>query len=84
MDKTYSQLEKEIADAKKREKLLKERVSKWRGEALEAKRMLKSLIIQYERIVKDWKKMYEDLIENGWKIVAIKFMNFINERRGKK
>lgn len=83
MDKTFSQLQQEIADGKKREKLLKERVSKWRGEALESKRMLKSLIIQYERIIKEWKKMYEDLLSNGWKIIAVKVMNFIKERRGK-
>lgn len=71
MDKTIQQLEKEISDKKKQEKLLKERVSKWRGEALESKRMLKMLITQYERVIKEHKKIIEDFKRHATKLFIL-------------
>ena len=86
-DKTYSQLEKEIADKTKQEKVLKERASKWRNEALEARRMLKSLITQYERIIKEYKKMVDDFKANASKLFLVyiyeKFQSWKEGRRKK-
>lgn len=75
MNKTIKQLEQEIADKRKQEKILKERVSKWRGEALEARRMLKSLITQYERIVKDYKKTVDDFQKHATKLFIVYIFN---------
>jgi DNA-binding ferritin-like protein len=77
MDKTIKQLEEEIADKRKQEKLLKARVSKWRGEALEARRMLKSLITQYERIVKEYRKIVEDFQNHATKLFIVYIFNKI-------
>ena len=82
MDKSFSQLEKELAESKNREKHLKVRVSTWRQRALEAKRMQKSMVSQYERVVREWQKMYYELLTNGWKLLATKIVLKYKEMRG--
>lgn len=82
MDIKYSTLQRKLSESEKREKYLKERISVWRDRALKERQMLKSAIIQYERIIKEWKKMYEDVIGNGWKIVFVKVKNWYDKKRG--
>lgn len=82
MDKTFSQLEKELTESKNREKNLKVRVSTWRTRALEAKRMQKSMVSQYERVVREWQKMYYDLLTNGWKLLAAKIVLKYKQLKG--
>lgn len=65
MDKTFPQLEQELVESKKREENLKKRVSIWRTRALEDRKMLKSLIIQYERIVREQKKTISSYMESA-------------------
>lgn len=80
-EKTIAQLEKEILDKRKQEKVLKERISKWRAEALEAREMLKSLITQYERIIKNYKKVFEDLQANAGKLFFVSIYKKFRGRR---
>lgn len=82
MDKTFTQLEKELAESKKKEENLKERVGTWRKRALEAEKARKSLVTQYERVIREWKKMYQDLLDNGWKLLAAKIVLKYKELRG--
>jgi hypothetical protein len=82
MDIKYSTLQRKLSASEKREQYLKERVSTWRTRALKEREMLKGAIVQYERIIKQWRKMYEDVIGNGWKIVFVKIVNWYNKKRG--
>lgn len=63
---------------------MKERVSKLRDQLLESRSTEKRLIIQYERIVKEWQKNYNLLIENGWRLLFMKFSIWFEEKIARK
>lgn len=84
MRKTYSQLHKELFHKTKSEENLRKRVSSMRVELREYRERQHMLLVQYERIVRDWKKEYENLLYNGWKIVFVKINRWFNEKRGRK
>lgn len=84
MDTKYSTLVRKLTASEKREEHLKERVSIWRERAIKERGMLKSAIVQYERIIKEWRKMYTDTIDNGWKIVFVKIKTWYDKKRGVK
>lgn len=80
--KTYNEISKELLSKKKSNENLKKRISSLREEMLRYKTLANSLSTQYERIIKEWKKMYQDLVNNGWKIVFVKVVEKINKLKG--
>lgn len=80
---TYSQLQKELFNKQKHEENLKKRVSKLRTDLLTYRSMERGLIEQYERIVKEYRVRYEEVIKNGWKIVIAKIIIWYNKLRGR-
>lgn len=74
---TYSELQKTISNSKTHEKKLKERVTFWRNKYREERSKLTRLVVQYERIIKEWKSMYTEVINNGWKILFVKISHRI-------
>jgi len=84
MRKTYDQLQRELLSKTKSEENLKKRARSLKEQLLEYRSRQKSLIIQYERIIREWRKMYEDLIGNGWKIVFAKIILYYKKVRGEK
>ena len=73
---TARQQEKTIRD-------LKVRVSIYRGEVLKDRQRLKTLSTQYEAVVKEWKKMYNDLITNAPKLFLVYLKRKWDKKRGK-
>lgn len=84
MRTTFEQLQKELVGKEKSEKKLKERVSTLKGEVIKYRDEEKRLIVQYERLIKEWRKRYESLLANGWKIVIAKITIWYNKKRGNK
>lgn len=82
MRKTYNQLNRELLSKTRGEKKLKERVRTLRGELLEYRRNEKRAIIQYERIIKEWRKRYDSLFNNTFKLVISRIIAWYNEKRG--
>lgn len=81
MEKTHTQLEEELLSKTKSNENLKKRISILTSEVLRHKAVEKTLIRQYEQIVLEWKKMYENLLTNGWKIVFVKIVEKYNKLR---
>lgn len=80
---TYAELEKQLSHSQSHQEKLKERVSFWRKKANDERAKLKSLTVQYERIIKEWRNMYTEVINNGWKILFVKIghrIRIIKER----
>lgn len=77
---TYTELQKELTNKRTSEKHLKKRVSTLKEESLRYKALAKSLPIQYERIVKEYKKSLDIFWENSWKLVFIIIATKINNR----
>ena len=82
MRTTYNQLQRQLVESKKSEEHLKNRTRSLRVELLEYRNKEKSLIVQYERIIKEWRKRYVELLENGWKIVFAKIKIWYDKKRG--
>lgn len=82
MKVTLDQLQKELTDKTKGEKKLKERISKLRRELTELRIGERRLIVQYERLVKDWKNRYQAMMNNGWRIVIAKVSIWYNKLKG--
>lgn len=82
MRKTYSELQKELLSKTKSEEKIKDRARTLKVEVLEHREREKSLILQYERLVREWRKRYEELLNNGWKLLLIKVKLFIDKKRG--
>ena len=76
---TYSELQRRLTKSKKREDYLKERIGFWRTRARTDRQKLNNLVLQYERIIKEWRKMYLDVVENGWKLLFVKVYNKLQE-----
>lgn len=70
--KTYSQLQKELTHKTKSKENLKKRVSSLKVESLHYKEVAESLPVQYEKIIKEYKKTLEEVLKNGWKLLFIK------------
>ena len=81
---TFEQLQNDLIGKEKSEKKLKERVSTLRETLTKYRDDEKRLIVQYERLIKDWRIRYDALITNGWKIVFAKIIIWYNNKRGKK
>jgi len=84
MKVTFDELQRDLVGKAQSEKKLKERVSTLKSDLIETKEQEKRLIVQYERLIKDWRKRYENLIGSGWKIVIAKISIWYNNKRGKK
>ena len=69
--KTYTEIQKELTNKRTAEKNLKKRVSTLEEESLRYKSLAKSLPVQYERIIKEYKKTLDTFLENSWKLVFI-------------
>jgi SMC interacting uncharacterized protein involved in chromosome segregation len=82
MGKTISELQAELSRKDKDLKKVKLRTSSLRGQVLERERYIKTLINQYERVVTEWKKTYDNLIQNGWKILIIKILQKYHKLKG--
>lgn len=82
--KTFQELEKELFDSKKREKKLKERAGTLKGELLQEKRYAKSLIGQYERVIKDWKRVATEYRIHIFKMFFVTIYEKITKRGGVK
>lgn len=80
--KTFQELEKELVDSKKREEHLKERTSTLKRQVLEEKRYSKSLIGQYERVIKDWKKLALEYHNNIFKMFFITLYKKLRKEGG--
>jgi hypothetical protein len=80
---TYKQLQKELTNKRTAEKNLKKRVSTLKAEVLRYKGLAKSLPVQYERIIKEYKKSLDLFISNSWKLVAVVLAGKFNERWSK-
>lgn len=81
--KTYQELEKELVDSKKREEKLKERVSTLRSELTGQKRYMKSLIGQYERVIKDWKRISTEYQNNISKFFFVSVFQKMKTKLGR-
>lgn len=79
-----STLQRQISEGQERENQLKKRISVWRSRALKDRSMLKSSILQYERVVREWQKMYHDVLDNGWKLLFVKVKKWYDGKRGVK
>lgn len=84
MQKTFQELEKELVDSKKREEKLKKRYSSLHHEVLESRRYMKSLIGQYERVVRDWKKTLAEYQDHIFKMFFITIYKKFKERGGER
>lgn len=82
MQKNYKKLQKELLYKKKGLQIAKNRISSLKIELLKSHNYIKTLIYQYERIIIEWKKMYKNLIENGWKIMLVKIIEKYNNIKG--
>lgn len=71
MDEKLSTLERNLSESKKREKLLKERVSVWRTRALADRQMLRVMALQYERIIRLFQKNIEDFKKHAFKLFVV-------------
>lgn len=76
---TYSELQKSLSHALYHEKKLKERSKFWKDKAKEERKKLKRLTVQYERLIKEWRKMYNEVVDNGWKLLFVKVYNKFTE-----
>lgn len=81
--KTYQEISKELTDKKKSEENLKKRVSTLKEESLHYKSIAKSLPIQYEKVIKEYKHSAETFAKNSWKTVFIIVAGKINDRWNK-
>lgn len=70
-------------DLEKELKKSKLRTSIYRKEVLEDRRKINSLIDQYEAVVKDWKKIANDLLDNAPKLFLIYLHRKWQRFRGK-
>lgn len=84
MKTTFDQLQRDLIGKEKSEKKLKERVSTLKGDLTKYREDEKRLIVQYERLIREWRKRYESLISNGWRIVIAKIIIWYNKKTGKK
>lgn len=84
---TYSELQKELTNKRTAEKNLKKRVGTLKEEMLRYKGLAKSLPVQYERIIKEYRKSLDVFLEHSWKVVFIilhdKFSAKWNKLRGR-
>lgn len=81
--KTYPEIQKELLSKTRANENLKKQVSKHREEALRYKELVKSLSIQYERIIKEFKQSMDWFAKNSWKVVIIIIAGKISSRWGK-
>lgn len=85
MRKTYHQLEKELFHKTRSEENLKRRIRSLRDQMRVFRFAEKQLVLQYERLVRDWRIRYESMMKNGWKIVLAKIVLwYTNLKEGKK
>lgn len=84
MRKTYGEIQRELLNKTKSTDNLKERIKTLKSEVKRYKDIEKGLIIQYERIINEWRKRYDNLISHGWKIVFVKIINWYRKISGKK
>lgn len=84
MQKTFKELEQELVDSKKHEKNLKERVGTLRTELTKTKHHMKGLIGQYERVIKDWKRIASEYEQHVFKIFFITVYRKIKMKGGGK
>ena len=82
MQKTFKELEQELVDSKKREENLKERASTLKGELLESRKYQKGLIGQYERVIKDWKRIAYEYQQHIFKMFFVTLYKKIRGRGG--
>lgn len=82
--KTFQELEQELVDSKKREEKLRECNSTLRKEVLETRHYMKGLIGQYERVIKDWKKIAYEYQQHIWKMFFISVYKKIRREGGEK
>ena len=79
MRKTYGEIQKELASKTKYYDKLKDRMKELRTELKLYKHKERDFIVQYEKVIRDWQKRYNELINNGWKIVIVKVNNWLNK-----
>ncbi len=84
MRKTYDELQRELVESEENREKLKEHTRTLKTQLLEYKGSQKRLIVQYERIIREWQRMYKNLLENGWKIVFAKLVIYYKKLRGEK
>lgn len=84
MKVTFEELQRDLTHKTRSEQKLKDRISTLKTDLKETKDQEKRLIVQYERIIKEWKKRYDNLLSSGWKIVFAKMSIWYNTKRGKK
>lgn len=82
MKVTLDQLQRELTDKAQGEQKLKKRIGTLRRELTELRIGEKRLIVQYERLVKDWKNRYQAMMNNGWRIVFAKVSIWYNKLKG--
>lgn len=77
--KTYQEIQNELTHKTKSNENLKKRVSSLKGELLHYKDVARSLPVQYERIIKEYRKTLDDVLQNGWKLLFIKIVEKKNK-----
>ena len=75
---TYTELQEELTDKQNAEKNLKKRVGTLHEEVLRYKGYARSLPVQYERVIKEYKKQLEFFASNSWKLVFVIVSTKIN------
>jgi len=84
MRTAYKKIQQDLVDKTQKEKKLKKRISTLRKELREHREQEKRLILSYERLIRDWRKRFDNLINNGWKIVFTKINIWFSKKKGKK
>lgn len=85
MDRKLLTIQRELSESKDREKLLKLRVGVWRDRAIKERRMLKVMTLQYERMLRDFRKIIDDFKSNAFKLFALTlYERYKNWREGVK
>lgn len=71
MRKTYKEIQKELLSKSKGLEKARQRASSFHEESLTYRKHLKTLITQYERVIREKNKIIKDYQENAWKIIFV-------------